>query len=62
MVGMDRNLSINEVNETGENRPQFQTEEELLHSMGYKQVQQQQQQQHEQPFLLTFDRPHAGNE
>ncbi|KAK4513002.1 Protein gts1 [Mucor velutinosus] len=37
MVGMDRNLSINEVNETGENRPQFQTEEELLHSMGYKQ-------------------------
>lgn len=36
---MDRNLSINEVNETGENRPQFQTEEELLHSMGYKQVQ-----------------------
>lgn len=40
MVGMDRNLSINEVNETGENRPQFQTEEELLHSMGYKQVQQ----------------------
>lgn len=39
MVGMDRNLSINEVNETGENRPQFQTEEELLHSMGYKQVQ-----------------------
>jgi hypothetical protein len=39
MVGMDRNLSINEVNETGENRPRFQTEEELLHSMGYKQVQ-----------------------
>ena len=38
MVGMDRNLSINEVNETGENRPQYQTEEELLHSMGYKQV------------------------
>ncbi|CEP17139.1 hypothetical protein [Parasitella parasitica] len=37
MVGMDRNLSINEVNETGENKPQFQTEEELLHSMGYKQ-------------------------
>ncbi|KAL9548671.1 hypothetical protein PS6_006477 [Mucor atramentarius] len=37
MVGMDRNLSINEVNETGENRPQFQTEEELLQSMGYKQ-------------------------
>lgn len=38
MVGMDRNLSINEVNETGDNRPQYQTEEELLHSMGYKQV------------------------
>lgn len=38
MVGMDRNLSINEVNETGVNRPQYQTEEELLHSMGYKQV------------------------
>ncbi|KAI8641143.1 amino acid permease-domain-containing protein [Parasitella parasitica] len=37
MVGMARNLSINEVNETGEHRPQFQTEEELLHSMGYKQ-------------------------
>ncbi|CAO3655103.1 unnamed protein product [Mucor hiemalis] len=37
MVGMDRNLSINEVNETGVNKPQYQTEEELLHSMGYKQ-------------------------
>ncbi|KAI8081999.1 amino acid permease-domain-containing protein [Gilbertella persicaria] len=37
MVGMDRNLSNNEVNESGENRHQFQTEEELLHSMGYKQ-------------------------
>lgn len=38
MVGMDRNLSNNEVNETGENKPQYQTEEELLQSMGYKQV------------------------
>lgn len=35
---MDRNLSINEVNETGVKKPQFQTEEELMHSMGYKQV------------------------
>lgn len=38
MVGMDRDLSINEVNETGVNKSQFQTEEELMHSMGYKQV------------------------
>ncbi|KAI9245733.1 amino acid permease-domain-containing protein [Helicostylum pulchrum] len=37
MVGMARNLSNNEVNETGVNKPQFQTEEELMHSMGYKQ-------------------------
>lgn len=35
---MARNLSNNEVNETGVNKPQFQTEEELMHSMGYKQV------------------------
>ncbi|KAG2197835.1 hypothetical protein INT47_009716 [Mucor saturninus] len=37
MVGMDRTLSINEVNETGVKESQFQTEEELMHSMGYKQ-------------------------
>lgn len=39
MVGMARDLSINEINEeSGERKPQYQTEEELLHSMGYKQV------------------------
>ncbi|KAI9480863.1 MAG: amino acid permease-domain-containing protein [Benjaminiella poitrasii] len=37
MVGMDRNLSINDVDETGLNRCQYQTEAEILESMGYKQ-------------------------
>lgn len=35
MVGMDRDLSINEA---GEATPHYRTEEELLQSMGYKQV------------------------
>lgn len=35
---MASNLNKNEINETGVNEPQFQTEEELMHSMGYKQV------------------------
>jgi hypothetical protein len=37
-MGMDRDLSINDVNETGENKPRYRTEAELLESMGYKQV------------------------
>ncbi|KAI9338414.1 amino acid permease-domain-containing protein [Pilaira anomala] len=35
---MASNLNKNEINETGVNEPQFQTEEELMHSMGYKQL------------------------
>jgi membrane-bound ClpP family serine protease len=38
MVGMDRNLNNKEANETGTTRAIAQTDEELLRSMGYKQV------------------------
>jgi membrane-bound ClpP family serine protease len=38
MVGMDRNLINNEASESGETKAIAQTDEELLRSMGYKQV------------------------